>query len=110
MISYCGVPTRVPHARPRAELAGAVRTLGRSQGCRDLGAPTRGGRTAPTPPTPEAELGRPRPAQRAEPTASHPAAPAAARVTENPAALALPARRPPLDLSATTTRPTAHRI
>jgi hypothetical protein len=27
MISRCGVPTRVPDARPHAELAGAARTL-----------------------------------------------------------------------------------
>ena len=37
-----------------------------------------------------------------------PAAPATARLTPNPAALARPPRRPPLDLPATTTRPTTH--
>ena len=42
----------------------------RSQGRRDPGAPSRGRRAAPTPPAPEAELGRPRAAQRAEPTAT----------------------------------------
>ena len=60
-------------------------------------------------PTPDADLGRPRRAQRAEQAATRPAAPAAARLTPNPAALARPARRPPLDLPATTTRPTTHR-
>ena len=60
-------------------------------------------------PTPDADLARPRRPQRAEQAAAHPAAPAAARLTPNPAALARPARRPPLDLPATTTRPTARR-
>jgi hypothetical protein len=55
------------------------------------------------------ELGRPRPAQRVEPTPTRRSATAAARLTPDPAALARPARRRPLDLPATTTRPTAHR-
>ena len=67
MIYRRGLPTRVPDARPRAELAGAARPLRGSQGCRDPGPPSRGRRAAPTPPAPEAELGRPRAAQRAEP-------------------------------------------
>ena len=38
MISACGLPTRVPDARPRAELAGAARPIRGSQGRRDPGA------------------------------------------------------------------------
>ena len=68
-ISRRGPSTRVPDARPRAELAGAARPLRRNQGRRDPGAPPRSRRAAPTQPAPEAELGRPRAAQRAEPTA-----------------------------------------
>jgi hypothetical protein len=98
----------VPDARPRAELAGAARTFRGGQGRRDLGAAPRGCRAAPTQPAPDAELGRPRAAQRAEPAPPGRSAPAAARVTENFAALARPARRPPLELSATTTRPPHH--
>jgi putative transposase len=40
--------------------------------------------------------------------AAHPAAPAAVRLPENPAALARPPRGPPLDLPKTTTRPSIH--
>ena len=58
---------------------------------------------------PSTDLARPRRAQRTEQTAARPAAPAAAGVAPNPAALARPARRPPLDLPAPTTRPTTHR-
>ena len=47
---------------------------------------------------PHADLARPRPAQRADQATADPSAPTAARVTPNPAALARPARRPPLDL------------
>jgi hypothetical protein len=42
-------------------------------------------------------------------TAPTSAAPAAARLAQDPAALARPAGRPPMDLPATTTGPTAHR-
>ena len=73
---------------PHAELACAARPGRRSQGRRDPGAPPRDRRPAPTQPAPEAELGRPRPAQRAEQTATYLGAPAAARVAENAAALA----------------------
>ena len=59
-----------------------------------------------TNPRPDTDLARPRRAQRAEQAAARPAAPAAAGVTPNAAALARPARRPPLDLPAPTTRPT----
>jgi hypothetical protein len=51
---------------------------------------------------------RPRAAQRAEPIPASRSATAAARFTENLAALARPADRPPVDLSATTTRPPTH--
>ena len=61
-----------------------------------------------TNPRPKMSLARPRRAQRPEQTAARPAAPDAARLAPNAAALARPARRPPLDLSAPTTRPTTH--
>src|SRR4051794_32125163 len=105
----CGLPTRVPAARPRVEPADAARPLRRSQGRRDPGPPSRNRRAAPTPPAREVELGRPCPAQCVEPTPTSRSATAAARLTQDAAALARPARRPPLDLFATTTRPTAHR-
>src|SRR4051812_24041771 len=70
MISYRGLPTRLPDARPHAELACAARPGRRSQGRRDPGAASRGRRPAPTQPAPEAELGRPRPAQRVEQVAT----------------------------------------
>ena len=108
MIACCGLPTRLSAARPRAELAGATRPIRRSQRCRDPGAPSRGCGAASTQPTPDADLARPRRAQRAEQAAPYPVAPAAARFTENPAALARPPRRPPLDLPPTTTRPPTH--
>ena len=109
MIASCGLPTRVPDARSRAELAGAARPLRRRQGRRDPDAASRGRRAAPHQPPPDADLARPRRAQRAEQAAARPAAPAAAGVAPNAAALARPARRPPLDLPAPTTRPTTHR-
>ena len=62
---------------------------------RDPRAPSRGRRAAPTHPAPERDLGRPRRAQRAEPAPTGRPAPDTARVTENPAALARPASRPP---------------
>ena len=46
MIGRCGLPSRVPDARPRVELAGAARSLRRSQGRRDSGASPRGRRAA----------------------------------------------------------------
>src|SRR5688500_7874467 len=109
MISRCGLPTRVPDARARAELVGAARPLRRSQGRRDPRPASRSRRAAPTPPSLEADLGRPRPAQRVEQTAAPAGAPAAAGVTENPAALARPPGRSPLDLSAAATRSSARR-
>ena len=109
MIARCGLRTRLPDARSRAELAGAARPLRRRQGRRDPGAASRGRGAAPHQPPPDADLARPRRAQRAEQAAARPAAPAAAGLTPNPAALARPARRPPLDLPAPTTRPTTHR-
>jgi hypothetical protein len=59
-------------------------------------------------PAPDAELGRPRAAHRAEPAPAGQSAPVAARVTPNPAALARPAGRPSVELSTTTTRPPHH--
>src|SRR5688572_25135908 len=108
MIAGCGLPTHLSALRPSAELAGAARSLGCNQGRRDPGAPARGRRPASTPPPPDDELGRPRRPQRAEQTAPHLVAPGSARLPANPAALAHPARRPPLDLPATTTRPSTH--
>ena len=86
--------------------------LARSDAAKDaeiLDAAARGRRAAPHQPPPEDDLARPRRAQRAEQAAARPAAPAAAGLTPNAAALARPARRPPLDLPAPTTRPTTHR-
>ena len=94
MIARCGLPTRLPAARPRAELAGTTRPIRRSQGRRDPGAPSRGRRTASTQPTPDADLARPRRPQRAEQTATHPAAPAAARVTREPCCAGTPTSSP----------------
>jgi hypothetical protein len=59
-----GLPTRLPHARPRAELARAARPLRRGQRRRDPGAASRGRRAAPTSSPPQAHLGR---ARRAHP-------------------------------------------
>src|SRR4051812_3452175 len=109
MIPDRGLPTRLPDARPHVELAGAARPDRRHQGRRDPGAASRDRRPAPTQPTPEAELARPRPAQRPEPAPPGKSAPAAKGVAQNPAALARPAGRPPLDLPATTTGPTTRR-
>ena len=108
MIARCGPRTRLPDARSRAELAGAARPLRRRQGRRDPDAASRGRRAAPHQPPASADLARPRRAQRTEQAAARPAAPAAAGDAPNPAALARPARRPPLDLPAPTTRPTTH--
>ncbi len=60
-IARCGCPTRIPGARPSAELTGAAPPLRRNQGHRDPRAPTRARRSAPTQPTPRAgELVQPR--------------------------------------------------
>ena len=53
-IARCGCPTRIPGARPRAELTGAAPPLRRNQGYRDPRASTRARRHAPTQPTPDA--------------------------------------------------------
>ena len=106
MIASCGLTTRVPDARSRAGLAGAARPLRRRQGRRDPDAAPRDRRAPPHQPPPEDVVARPRRAQRAEPTAAHPTAPAAAGDAPNAAALARPARCPTLDLPARTTRPT----
>src|SRR5262245_61622429 len=108
MIARCGLPTRLPAARPRAELAGATHPLRHSQGRRNPGAPTRGRRAAPTQPTAEVDLARPRPPQRAEQAAAHGSTPAAARLPQNIVAVARPPHRPTLDLPTTTTRPSIH--
>jgi hypothetical protein len=109
MIACCGPRTRLPDARSRTELAGAARPLRRRQGRRDPDASTRGRGTATHQPSAGPDVARPRRAQRAEQTAARRIAPGAAGLTPNPAALAPPARRPPLDLPAPTTRPTTHR-
>ena len=109
MIGNRGLPTRLTGAYPRAELAGAARSLRRDQGCGDPGAASRGHRAAPKQPSSIDVVARPRRAQCAEQAAPHLAAPAAARVAQNPAALARPPRCPPLDLPAPTPRPTTHR-
>ena len=108
IIPRCGLPTRLSAARPRAELPDPARPLRRSQRRRDPGAPSRGRSAAPTQPTPHPDVDRPRAPQRAQPTAPYLVARAAARLTPNPAALARPPRRPPLDLPQTTTRPPTH--
>src|SRR5690349_24842796 len=56
MISSCGLSTRVPAPRPRAELAGTARPHRGSQGRRDPGPASRARGAAPTPPAPDAEL------------------------------------------------------
>src|SRR5688572_14430788 len=108
MIASCGLPSRVPDARRRAELAGAARPRRCRQGRRDPDAASRGRRAAPQQPPAEAHLARPHHAQRAEQAAARPAAPVAAGVAPNAAALARPPRHPPLDPPPTTTRPTTH--
>ena len=109
MIARCGLRTRLPDACSPAELAGAPRPLRRGKGRRDPDATTRGRGTATHQPSADTDVARPRRTQRAEQAAADPAAPTAAGLTPNPAALAPPARRPALDLPAPTTRPTTHR-
>src|SRR5262245_35543711 len=106
MIARRGPATHVPDARPRAELAGAARPLRRGQGHRDPHAASRGRGAAPHQRPAHADLARPRRAQRAEQAAAYPATAGAAGVAPNPAALARPPRRPPLDLPAPTSGPT----
>ena len=55
MISRCGLPTRVPDALPRAELAGTAHRNRCSQGRRGPGPASRSRCAAPTPPTSETE-------------------------------------------------------
>ena len=59
-------------------------------------------------PRPTADVGRPGRPQRPQQAAARGSAPVATGVAQNPAALARPTRRPPLDLPATTTRPPTH--
>ena len=73
MISRCGLPTRVPDARPRSELAGAARPVRRRQGRRDPRAAARGRRAAPTQPAPDTDVARPGVPQRLRQAAAHPA-------------------------------------
>src|SRR6185312_3208770 len=93
MITRCGLRTRLPDACSPAELAGAPRPLRRGKGRRDPDATTRGRGTAAHQPSADTDVARPRRTQRAEQAAAYPAAPAAARLTPNSAALAPPARR-----------------
>src|SRR3954470_2289759 len=108
MIVRCGPQTHLSDARARSGLAGTARPLRRGQGRRDPDAAARGRRVASHQPSPEDVLARPRRAQRTEQTAARPAAPSPADLASNPAALAPPARRPPLDLPAPATGPTTH--
>ena len=66
MIARRDYSTRVPGAHPRAQLAGAARSIRYSQGRRNPGAPPRGRRAASRPQTPRADVGRPCAPQRAE--------------------------------------------
>ncbi len=88
MISRRGLPTRLPDARPRRH----------SQERGEPGTPTRDRRATSTQPAPGNDLGRPCPAQHAQPAPAGQSAPVAARLTENAAALARPAGRPALDV------------
>src|SRR5262245_44705459 len=98
MIARRGAQTRLPDARTRAELAGAARPLRRRQGRRDPDAAARGRRDAPHQPPANADVARPLCDQRTEQGAARPAAPDAACLAPNAAAMARPARRPALDL------------
>ena len=99
LISRCGSPTRVPDARPHAELdfrcsPGPTRPRTSRSWCCVTRSPSCADSTIA-----EAELGRPRPVQRAEQAATGLGAPAAARVAQNAAVLARSTGRPPVDLS-----------
>jgi hypothetical protein len=59
MIARCGLPTRLPDTRSRAELAGAARPIRRREGRRDSDAASRGRRAAPHQPTASTHLARP---------------------------------------------------
>src|SRR3954452_12241600 len=108
MIARRGPRTCLLDADSRAELAGVARSLRHRQGRRDPCAASRGRGAAPQHPSTDVDVARPRHVQRAEQIAAHPAAAATVGVTAHAAALARPARRPPLDLPTTTTRPTTH--
>jgi hypothetical protein len=108
MIARRGSSTRIPGARPGVDLAGAACPVRRSQRRRDPGAPARGRRPASTQSSPRDDLGRQSVYQRVEQAAAHAAAPAAACLAEDPAALARRPRRPPLDLPKTATGPATH--
>ena len=109
MIARYGPRTRIPDARSRAELADAARPLRYRKGRRDSDPASRGRGAQPHQHPASPDLARPGSAQRTEQAAASPAAPAAAGVTPNPAALARPTHHPPLDLPAPTTRSTTHR-
>ena len=106
MIGHCGPPTRLPHARTRAELACAARPIRHGQGRRDPRPATRGRGAAPNQSAPDPDVDRPGVPQRPGQAAAHPAPTSPAGLTTNAAALACPARGPPLDLPATTPGPT----
>jgi len=59
MIARCGPQTRLPHARTRAELAGAARPLRHREGRRDPHAAPRGRRAAPHQLRANTDLARP---------------------------------------------------
>src|SRR5689334_17095949 len=109
MIAQRGPRTCLLDARSPAVLAGAARPLRYRQGRRDPDPAARGRRAAPHEHPADADLARPRGTQRAQQAAADPAAPDAAGVTPNAAALARPTRRPPLDQPAPTIRPTTRR-
>jgi len=92
MIARRGPRTRLPDARSHAGLAGAACPLRHRQRRRDPHAAPRSRRAAPHPPATHTHLARPRSAQRAEHTAPSPAAPTAAGLAPNAAALARPTR------------------
>jgi hypothetical protein len=109
MIGHCGPPTRLPHARTHTELARAARPIRHGQGRRDPGAASRGRGAAPSQSALATNVGRSCVLQRFGQAAARTGTAAPAGLATNAAALACPARRPPLDLPATTTRPTTRR-